>query len=280
MTAPPIRVNENGTQTPVVFFNTWVDAAGGLQRLGAELGPDQPLVGIEHPPLDGPMPQDLADWVRHHRDGLDGLGLSSPYRLAGFSFGGVIALEIARQLLDEGQEVEWLGLIDTLRPRAKPRGLRRYVGYHLRELLDQPDASLRRRHLRTAVRSGTHRTVWRIRGRVLSPLRRAGLVAPPPRKAVVESGALWPLRKAIWRGYIDHVAFHYDQPVVLFTGADNRAKADGDPSLRWARYLRGGYEVVPVPGDHLDILDHPHVTVVGAELAASLERARQRRRAS
>ncbi|HEV7721900.1 MAG TPA: thioesterase domain-containing protein [Iamia sp.] len=276
MTALPVRVNENGSQRPVVFFNTWVDAAEGLQRLGAELGPDQPLVGIEHPPMDGPLPRDLADWVRHHRDGLDGLGLGAPYRLAGFSFGGVIALEIARQLRDEGQEVEWLGLIDTLRPIVNPQGIRPYLGYHLRELIDQTDPALRRAHVRRMVVGGGRRRLWRIRHHALRPLRRVGLVPPPPRKILVEAGELRPLRKAVWRGYLTHVPFHYDEPVALFTGDDNRAKADGDPSLRWARYLRGGYEVVPVPGDHLNILDHPHVAVVAAELAASLERARRR----
>ncbi len=69
----------------------------------------------------------------------------------------------------------------------------------------------------------------------------------------------------------------YDQPVALCASAANRAKAGGDPSLRWARYLRGGLEVIPVPGDHLTILDHPHVALVSTEMTASIERARQRR---
>ncbi len=42
--------------------------------------------------------------MRHHRDGLDALGPGATYRLAGFSFGGVIALEIARQLGAEADQ--------------------------------------------------------------------------------------------------------------------------------------------------------------------------------
>lgn len=277
MTDRFVRVNEGGAKTPIIFFDTWAGQADSLRRLGAALGPDQPVVGIEHPPLDGPLPADLADWVRHHRDGFDALGLASPHRLAGFSFGGVIALEIAKQLRAEGQEVEWLGLIDTLRPKLNPRGARRYLGYHLREVLDLPDPDLRRDHVRRMVRGGTKRTLLRTRRTVMGPVRRLGLRPPPPGKALAEAQPHLRLKRAVWRGYLTHVPSYYDEPVTLFAGADNRAKAWGDPSLRWARYLRGGLEVIPVAGDHLEILDHPHVTVVAAEVAASIERAHQRR---
>jgi thioesterase domain-containing protein len=36
-----------------------------------------------------------------------------PYALAGYSFGGIIAFEMARQLLAAGREVKFLGLFDT-----------------------------------------------------------------------------------------------------------------------------------------------------------------------
>lgn len=277
MTDRSLRDDAGGTRTPIVFFDTWVDSAAGRDRLAAELGPDVPVLGVAHPPLDGPMPHDLADWVRHHRAGFDALDLDPPYRLAGFSFGGVIALEIARQLGDEGREVEWVGLIDTLRPKANPKGLRRYLGYHLREVVDQPDPAVRRDHVQRIVKGGVRRGLWRVRHNLLRAPRRLGLVPPPPRKVLVEAGPLRPLGKAVWRGYLSHVPVHHDEPVALFTGADNRAKAAGDPSLRWAPYLRGGFEVIPVPGDHLQILDHPHVAVVATELATSLDRALQRR---
>lgn len=279
MSVPPARAHPDGTQAPIVFFHTWVHGADALDRLGAVLGPDLPVVGIEPPPVDGPLPRDLADWVHHHRAGFDALGLAPPYRLAGFSFGGVVALEIAHRLGEEGHDVEWLGLIDTIRPIVNPKGLRPYLGYHLRELLDQPDPALRRAHVRRMVVGGGRRKLWRARHHLLRPLRRLGLVPPPPRKVLVEAGPLRPLRKAVWRGYLAHVPFHHDQPVALFTGAENRAKAGGDPSLRWAPYLRGGFEVIPVPGEHLEILEHPNVEVVAVEVAASLERATARRRA-
>jgi len=40
-----------------------------------------------------------------------------PYRLAGFSLGALLVLEIARQLVESGEEIAWLGLIDPTSPR-------------------------------------------------------------------------------------------------------------------------------------------------------------------
>jgi amino acid adenylation domain-containing protein len=42
-----------------------------------------------------------------------------PYRLAGWSFGGVVAYEIASQLLAAGQSVEFLGMIDSYTPALR-----------------------------------------------------------------------------------------------------------------------------------------------------------------
>ena len=60
---------------------------------------------------------------------------SGPYRLAGWSFSGLLAYELARQLVDANETVEFLGLIDTLygRPRSPSKVsdvafLRSYIG--------------------------------------------------------------------------------------------------------------------------------------------------------
>ncbi len=130
--APPpiVAVHPDGSLPPLVFFHTWFHEADRLQALGQELGDDQPLYAVDHPPPDGPLPEDLAAWVRYHRRGLDRIPVCSPYQLAGFSFGGVVALEIAMQLQAEGATVAWLGLVDTLRPKRNPKGLRPYLRYH------------------------------------------------------------------------------------------------------------------------------------------------------
>ena len=46
-----------------------------------------------------------------------------PYLLCGYSFGGVVAYEMACQILAAGEEVEFLGLVDTENPAVEARKL-------------------------------------------------------------------------------------------------------------------------------------------------------------
>ena len=271
-----VVVNPSGRLAPVVFFFTWEREREDLQILGEALGPDQPLYGIDHPPIDGPLPRDLTDWVEFHRERFDRLPIEPPYQLAGFSFGGVIALEIAMQLRAEGHEIRWLGLVDTIRPILNPTGLRPYLRYHLRELIDQPDPARRRAYVRVRVLGGGRRTLLRLRHQVLRPLRRAGLFPASRGATLADTRGLGALKKAVWRGYLSHEARFYDAPVALFTGYENRRQAGGDPSLRWAKYLRNGLEVIALPGAHREILRPPNVEVAACEIAASLARADER----
>ena len=261
-----VVVNESGTKPPVVFFHTWLTETRHKHTLGAFLGPDQPLYGIEPPrPEDGPLPTSTAAWVEFHRRQLKALPVSPPYRLAGFSFGGVVALELARQLRAEGVEVEWLGLIDTLRPTLNPKG-RRYVTYHLGEALHLPEEK-RREYVRKVTTASARRTAGRFKSRVFRLLVRLHLTEPRPPKLEMP-----PLKRAVWISYLTYDATPYDAPVALFAGAENRKAAADDPSLRWSHYLRGGFEVTPIDGPHLELFSPEHVASVGGALRASLER--------
>ena len=46
---------------------------------------------------------------------------SGPYFLAGHSYGGMLAFEIAQQLTKSGQAVAFLGLLDTFAPGSFPK---------------------------------------------------------------------------------------------------------------------------------------------------------------
>jgi thioesterase domain-containing protein len=81
----------------------------GLRSLGLEAG-ETPLSSIE-------------EMATHYLPAIRTLDPMGPYHLGGWSMGGIIALEMARQLVAEGVEVAGLTLIDTHLPDPNAENL-------------------------------------------------------------------------------------------------------------------------------------------------------------
>ncbi|MER0240493.1 thioesterase domain-containing protein [Streptomyces sp. HSW2009] len=81
------------------------------------LDPGQPVYAFEYPIGDG-APETVADIAAHYVTALRRAHPAGPYRLGGWSAGGVIAYEMARLLRAAGAEVEALVLLDSGAPGA------------------------------------------------------------------------------------------------------------------------------------------------------------------
>jgi amino acid adenylation domain-containing protein len=113
--SPLVRLQPAGTKRP--FF--CVHPAGGnvfcYVDLARHLGADQPLYGLQHPGLHGEQPAftRLEEMAEHYIAALRTQQPEGPYLLGGWSMGGMVAFEMAQQLVAQGQEVALLALLDT-----------------------------------------------------------------------------------------------------------------------------------------------------------------------
>jgi amino acid adenylation domain-containing protein len=79
------------------------------------LSADQPVYGLQAKGLNGidePCTK-IEDMAAHYISAITRQNPGGPYALAGFSFGGIIAYEMARQLEAMGKEVKMLAVFDT-----------------------------------------------------------------------------------------------------------------------------------------------------------------------
>ena len=116
----PIRTE--GTRTP--FF--CVHPVGGnvlcYAALARQLGPEQPFYAFQSPVFAGELEQHTIEVLAsHYLEQLRTVQPQGPYRLGGWSMGGVIAFEMARQLGEEGERVQLLALIDSYVPKVSRR---------------------------------------------------------------------------------------------------------------------------------------------------------------
>jgi amino acid adenylation domain-containing protein len=86
---------------------------------------EQPLYGIQAIGIGKrvEVPDTLEEVAAYHIKELLKVNPDGPYNLAGYSYGGIIAFEIARQLIAAGKKINLLGMIDTnagsfLQPKA------------------------------------------------------------------------------------------------------------------------------------------------------------------
>jgi acyl-coenzyme A synthetase/AMP-(fatty) acid ligase/thioesterase domain-containing protein len=113
-----VPVQPQGSLPPLFV----VAGGGGLgvafTPLARHLGPDQPVYALQAHALER---FGVPDWsvraiVRRHLTTLRSLQPRGPYYLAGHSFGGIVAFEMAQQLLAHGRSVALLAILDSFPP--------------------------------------------------------------------------------------------------------------------------------------------------------------------
>ncbi len=113
-----VALQPRGEQAPLFC----VPGDGGnvfyFHPLVRALGAERPCYGLESLGMDGKQPPHatVEAAAAHHIEQIRARWPRGPYHLAGHSFGGLVAFEIARQLSRAGAQVGMLAILDTLPP--------------------------------------------------------------------------------------------------------------------------------------------------------------------
>src|SRR5262249_42542233 len=99
-----------------------VHPPGGIvvcyQALAQRLGRDRPFYGIRSRGLHGEeaLPGRMEEMAAEYLAALREIQPQGPYHLGGWSVGGLVALEIAQQLVIQGESINLLALLDSSPP--------------------------------------------------------------------------------------------------------------------------------------------------------------------
>jgi len=109
----PMSPDNHASQTAPLFF-----AYGNGHRIAEWVTESVTVHWLIHGRAETVMPTGPFDELaRQHIAQMKNVQPRGPYRLAGFSLGALLVLEIARQLIESGEEIAWLGLIDPTSPK-------------------------------------------------------------------------------------------------------------------------------------------------------------------
>ncbi|HSH88539.1 MAG TPA: thioesterase domain-containing protein, partial [Ramlibacter sp.] len=238
-----------------------VHGAGGnvlnFKVLSDRLGADQPFYGLQAQGADGRLPAlpSIEAMAAQYVEAVRSVDAAGPYRLAGYSAGGAIALEMAQQLIKSGAQVELLMMIDTLSPAAAGRKISYWRKlwlirhWSLKFLLDWPGRRRRGKLMQVQYQLALEKLS---RGEALPP-------------ELVEHH--------LFRNFVDAQALYkpeaYDGDIALFKATESEMQyLDAGRCLGWEENVRGEIRVTDIAGSHFSMMAEPGVS----ELVEGLRR--------
>nr|WP_282444191.1 non-ribosomal peptide synthetase [Pseudomonas fluorescens] len=273
-----ITVRSSGAQAPLFLVHEFSGMDVYFPALGQHLPGDYPIYGLPGLALGEAHLNSMEGLAARMVGLIREIQPHGPYRVAGWSFGGVLAYEIAMQLLGLDESVAFLGLIDSYVPRLTDQGKARWSG---------PDAF--KRHLLLQCTA-----YWKAQGGVnelasleqlearigqldfanlLQRCRDQGLLYAQM-AAASDADLLSFLQREVGHG---HALAHYSLfplpiPVHLFSAEQRPTElSQRSMALGWDTALAPGQlRQVQVPGDHQSMMQAPHIQGLGRAMTEAL----------
>ncbi|QIR38206.1 amino acid adenylation domain-containing protein [Tolypothrix sp. PCC 7910] len=239
----------------------------GYQTLVRHLGTEQPVYGLQAQGLDGKQAPHtrVEDMASHYIQEIRTVQPHGPYLLGGFSSGGIIAFEMARQLVAQGDRVDLLAMFDTYNPSLYIRNpsLWRTIYVYLLTLLQLRSADrwnyfLAKVDWFNSVLTGKPSSkfdLWNEHSFTED--------ANPYNMALIET-----FKQATMADYVPQP---YSGKVTLFTTKEILRWCQFKPSRGWYEMAKQGVEIHEVPGTHLGMLAEPSVQLLADKLIVCLE---------
>jgi len=259
---PLVELSRGVGGLPLYLIHAVGGTVFGYAQLAFELARTFKVYGVQAPGLSDPASTaaSLGDLVDDYTARIRAAQPTGPYRLAGWSMGGVVAFEIARRLELAGAEVRLLALLDApfAIPDAGPTAESQLAGMFLADAThslgwdpaDRPDP---------AASTAAEQLAW-LAGRLRGDRDGGsdGAVAARLRHRFDVFGA----HIRMLTGY-QPTAPTVQAPTLIISADDS---PNSSARAHWPRVLGGPVCTLRVDGDHYTFLRPPLVTDVGTSI--------------
>jgi len=250
-----VPLSPEGPQPPLICIHGGDGGVLFYRALTALLPGSVPVYAIESAELSksGPItPLSIEETAAAYVRTLLAERPQGPFRLAGYSFGGVVAHEMACQLVEAGHEVVFLGLLDTHNPAAP----------HVENNFPKRIAAFWRNNSETPLAPRVMKLAARFADGVATRQKVKREEAAAQQDGPAEAhGDLRrvQVRQENWRAMQAYHPRPFKGRISLFRAKDQSDKVDWPEDYGWGEYALGGFEIVPVSGKHLTLFEPENV---------------------
>ena len=254
-----------GSRSPLFVVHSIGGEVLEYYHLSRLLGDDQPFYGLQSPlgiPT-GDENRSIEEMAGQYLKAVRGIQPEGPYLLGGFSWGGLVAFEMAQQLRRQNQKVALLAIVDSDPPytvRVKPRieDEASFLVQALRGLAPADDGGVfpeaEQQELMVSDQPYQH---------ALGRLKRWGII---DKDLGQETGEAY-IRSYVKR-YMARIKAHGDYEARVYPGKITFFRAQPEPkkAYGWSRFSTEPLSIREISGPHWSILKDPHVQVLAQQL--------------
>ncbi|KIQ16661.1 polyketide synthase [Rhodococcus sp. MEB064] len=257
---------EGSTAVPVFVFHPAGSSCVVYEPLLKRLSADTPMYGLER--TEGP----IEDRARAYLPLLREIQGDGPYVLIGWSLGGVLSYAVAALLREEGADVRYVGLIDTVMPFEPipdtPEEIQlRWKRYaQVGKKLYNVDYPLPYEKLAAADDDGQIKIIMDM-VKMSSAKIPSGIIEHQ-RTSWLDNRAIQTAQPQHYEGDVTlYMADKYhDDAIALEPRLGKR-----EPHGGWGPYAPN-LDIVHIGGDHLAVIDEPYISAIGADLQSKMEK--------
>ncbi|NET43198.1 MAG: SDR family NAD(P)-dependent oxidoreductase, partial [Okeania sp. SIO2B3] len=270
--SPLFPINPNGSKVPIFCVHPSSGMALSYFELAKLLGDDQPFYGLQALGLEKgqePLTQ-VEDMATLYLSAIRQVQQNGPYILLGWSFGGYVALQMADELITQGEQVAFLGLLDTYVPSELPDEQVLMERGEIVVPLFGGTISIPAKEFQQL--TSNEQALF-----VMKQAQQAKLL--PPDFEVDDIQRLLELLRLNLKAMGGYSPPPYPGPITLFRaekgslGLSQEVFAAMEPTLGWAKTIVGKVEVETVPGYHEYMVYNPNVTTLAQKLQVCIERS-------
>ncbi|WP_204290670.1 non-ribosomal peptide synthetase [Micromonospora gifhornensis] len=255
----PLRAT--GDRAPLFCVHPFTGLSWGYAGLARHLESDRPLYGLQSPLLTDPdsAAADVAALAELYLERIRAVAPQGPYHLLGWSFGGLVAHEIAVRLRERGEQVGVLALLDAYPvpqqgPAAQPPTPAEVLGV----LTGDPELRSTDPSLSVLPDDEELAQLVREANPALAQLRTAEIAGI----ARAAAGHVEAMRH--------HLPRRYDGDLLFVTATEDRPE-QAPTADAWEPYVGGGVTRVDVAANHWSMTEPAPLARIGAALRQRLD---------
>ncbi len=274
--SPLVTIRASGSNPPLFLVHPVGGGVMAYHDLAKYLGGEQPVYALQNHDRNGrevPLTS-IEAMAAHYVEAIQGISPSGPYLLGGSSMGGVVAFEMAIQLIAQGSKVSLVAMLDS------PAHLEPHEPGITNELMTIAEIIAASASQKPEFRRADfeHLPSAEQLSYVFGRLQHQGLIPAGVELSAFDSAFstfvtnLNALEQYKPRSYAGNVAVLR----ATDTSQDMKEAAGeiwADPSFGWQAFCPRPVSVHFVPGNHIAMNLEPHVQIVGDTLQQCINKA-------